>query len=74
MEQHRDLVDAGIIINEGADGNLVNGKPIANNIELAQRVTTNYTLRVTNRGGHSTLAGSQRHVASGDGRRGPPVV
>jgi len=55
MEQHRTLIDAAIVINEGGDGTLRNGKPIANNIELAQKVTTNYTLRATNRGGHSSV-------------------
>jgi acetylornithine deacetylase/succinyl-diaminopimelate desuccinylase-like protein len=55
VEQHRDLVDAGLVINEGADGTLRDGKPLANNIELAQKITTNYTLHVTNRGGHSSI-------------------
>ena len=64
MEQHRDLVDAGIVINEGADGTLRNGKPIANNIELAQKVTTNYTLRVTNRGGHSSVPRRDNAITS----------
>ncbi|MEO7220422.1 MAG: M20/M25/M40 family metallo-hydrolase [Gemmatimonadaceae bacterium] len=64
MEQHRDLVDAGIVINEGGDGTLRNGKPIANNIELAQKVTTNYTLRVTNRGGHSSVPRRDNAITS----------
>ena len=55
VEQHRNLVDAGLVINEGADGTLRDGKPLANNIELAQKITTNYTLHVTNRGGHSSV-------------------
>ncbi len=55
MEQHRALIDAGIVINEGGGGTLRDGKPIANNIELAQKVTTNFTVRVTNRGGHSSV-------------------
>lgn len=55
VEQHHELVDVGLVINEGADGTLRNGKPFANNIELAQKVTTNFTLHVTNRGGHSSV-------------------
>jgi acetylornithine deacetylase/succinyl-diaminopimelate desuccinylase-like protein len=55
VEQHRELVDAGLVLNEGADGTLRDGKPIANYIELAQKITTNYTLHVTNRGGHSSV-------------------
>ena len=63
-EQHRALVDAGMVINEGADGVLRNGKPLANNIELAQKITTNYTLHVTNRGGHSSLPRADNAITS----------
>ena len=63
-EQHRTLVDAGMVINEGADGVLRNGKPLANNIELAQKITTNYTLHVTNRGGHSSLPRADNAITS----------
>ncbi len=63
-EEHRNLVDAGIVINEGGDGTLRNGKPIANNIEVAQKITTNYTLHVTNRGGHSSLPRDDNAITS----------
>jgi acetylornithine deacetylase/succinyl-diaminopimelate desuccinylase-like protein len=55
VEQHPELVDADLVINEGADGVLRDGKPLANYVEFAQKVTTNYTLHVTNRGGHSSV-------------------
>lgn len=64
LKQHRDLVDAGIVINEGGDGTLRNGRPIANYIELAQKVTTNYTLHVTNRGGHSSVPRKDNAITS----------
>ena len=64
VENHRDLVDAGIVINEGADGTLRDGKPFTMNIELAQKVTTNYTLRVTNRGGHSSVPRADNAITS----------
>ena len=63
-EQHRALVDAGIVINEGGDGTLRNGKPIANNIELAQKITTNYTLKAVNRGGHSSVPRKDNAITS----------
>ena len=55
VENHRELVDAGILINEGGGGVLRDGKPLLNTIQLAQKITTNLTLRVTNRGGHSSV-------------------
>ena len=64
VENHRNLVDADILINEGADGTLRDGKPFTMNIELAQKVTTNYTLRVTNRGGHSSVPRADNAITS----------
>jgi acetylornithine deacetylase/succinyl-diaminopimelate desuccinylase-like protein len=64
MEQHPDLVDAGIVINEGGEGTLRDGKPIANFVELAQKVTANYMLRVTNRGGHSSVPRKDNAITS----------
>lgn len=64
VTNHRDLVDAGIVINEGGGGTLRDGKPVANYIELAQKITTNYTLRVTNRGGHSSLPREDNAITS----------
>ena len=63
-EQHRALVDAGLVINEGGGGTLRDGKPIANNIELAQKITTNYTLNVVNRGGHSSAPRKDNAITS----------
>jgi acetylornithine deacetylase/succinyl-diaminopimelate desuccinylase-like protein len=55
LENHRGLVDAGIVINEGAIGYARGGKYSMQTVEAAQKNTTNYTLRVTNRGGHSSV-------------------
>ncbi|MES2524850.1 MAG: M20/M25/M40 family metallo-hydrolase [Gemmatimonadota bacterium] len=63
-EQHRELVDAGIVINEGGEGVLRNGKPIANYIELAQKITTNYTIKAVNRGGHSSVPRKDNAITS----------
>ncbi len=55
VTNHRELVDVGLVINEGGGGVLRNGQPLFNTIQLAQKVTTNFTLHVTNRGGHSSV-------------------
>ena len=55
LKNHKDLVDAAIVINEGGGGTLRNGKPLFNSIQATEKVTTNFTLRATNRGGHSSV-------------------
>ncbi len=64
ITNHRRLVDADIVINEGGGGVLRNGKPLFNTIQLAQKITTNYTLRVTNRGGHSSVPRKDNAITS----------
>jgi len=48
-------VDGALIINEGGGGTLRNGKPLFNSVQATEKVTTNFTLRATNRGGHSSV-------------------
>ncbi len=51
----RALIDAGFALNEGAGGRLdANGKPIALNVEAGEKFPQDYTLEVTNPGGHSS--------------------
>jgi acetylornithine deacetylase/succinyl-diaminopimelate desuccinylase-like protein len=52
--QHKDLIDAEYAINEGGQGALVNGKPVANAIQAAEKVPVNFTLTAVNVGGHSS--------------------
>lgn len=55
IKNHPELVDAALVINEGGGGTLRDGKPLFNGIGAAEKVTTNLTLRATNRGGHSSV-------------------
>ena len=64
VTNHRELVDAGIVINEGGGGVLREGKPLFNTIQLAQKITTNFTLRATNRGGHSSVPRKDNAITS----------
>ena len=51
----RDLIDAAFAINEGGGGELdANGKPIFLGIQVGEKLSQNYTLEVTNPGGHSS--------------------
>jgi acetylornithine deacetylase/succinyl-diaminopimelate desuccinylase-like protein len=53
VEQHRDLIDAELAINEGGGGALINGKPVRMSIPHAEKIYQTYTLEVTDRGGNS---------------------
>jgi acetylornithine deacetylase/succinyl-diaminopimelate desuccinylase-like protein len=55
LKNHRELVDGALVINEGGGGTLRNGKPLFNSVQATEKVTTNITLRATNRGGHSSV-------------------
>jgi len=55
LENHRDLVDAAFVINEGGGGGLRAGQPVGNSVQAAEKVYQSYALEVTNRGGHSSL-------------------
>src|SRR5882672_1124408 len=53
LQQHRDLIDAELAINEGGGGALRNGRPFRLAVQLAEKVYQTYQLEVTDRGGHS---------------------
>lgn len=54
-EQKRDLIDAAFAVNEGGGGRLdASGKPQFLGIQVGEKLSQNYTLEVTNPGGHSS--------------------
>jgi len=53
--QPPELVDAGMILNEGGFGYLRTGKPQVNAIEATQKVVATFTVTAKNPGGHSSL-------------------
>jgi acetylornithine deacetylase/succinyl-diaminopimelate desuccinylase-like protein len=59
---HRELVDASVVLNEGAFGFIRNGKPAANTIEATQKVVGGFTVTSKNRGGHSSLPRSDNAI------------
>lgn len=55
LKSHRPLVDAEFALNEGADGLLDEaGKPVVLEIQAGEKVYQDFTLTVTNPGGHSS--------------------
>ena len=55
LKDHPDLVNAALVINEGGGGVTRSGKPLFNTVQATEKITTNFTLRATNRGGHSSV-------------------
>jgi acetylornithine deacetylase/succinyl-diaminopimelate desuccinylase-like protein len=53
LKNHRELIDADFALNEGGGGILVNGKRLSNNIGLAEKIYSDFTVEVLNKGGHS---------------------
>ena len=51
----RDLIDAAFAVNEGGGGMLdASGQPVFLGIQVGEKLSQNYTLEVTNPGGHSS--------------------
>ena len=55
LKNRRDLIDAEYCLNEGGWGDMVNGKHVANNVQVSEKYVANYRLEVKNKGGHSSL-------------------
>jgi len=56
IKTHRDLVDAEFVLNHDGGGiTLLHGKPLMMEVDATEKLYADYTLTVTNRGGHSSL-------------------
>jgi len=54
IKNHRNLVDAEFGLNEGGGGQSRGGKRLANRVQASEKVYVDFTLEVTNKGGHSS--------------------
>ncbi|UTP40649.1 M20/M25/M40 family metallo-hydrolase [Phenylobacterium sp. LH3H17] len=74
IANHKDLMDAEFVLNEGAGGRLdKDGKRVSLGIQAGEKVYQDYTLEVTNKGGHSSVPVRDNaiyHLASGLARLG----
>jgi len=55
VKNHRELIDADFALNEGGWGDMLNGKRVANNVQVSEKYVATYRLEVKNKGGHSSL-------------------
>jgi acetylornithine deacetylase/succinyl-diaminopimelate desuccinylase-like protein len=55
LANHRALVDAEFGLNEGGGGQARAGRKIVNRVQASEKIYEDFTLEVTNKGGHSSL-------------------
>ena len=55
IQNHRELVDSWMVLNEGGGGSLRDGKPFLNTIQATQKNVVNLKVTAKNRGGHSSV-------------------
>lgn len=55
IANHRDLIDSEFALNEGGWGEMINGKRVANYLQVAEKYVVNFRFEVRNKGGHSSL-------------------
>ena len=55
IKNHRNLIDAEFCLNEGGWGEIVDGKHVANYLQVSEKYVMNFRLEVHNKGGHSSL-------------------
>jgi acetylornithine deacetylase/succinyl-diaminopimelate desuccinylase-like protein len=55
IQNHRELVDAAYVVNEGGGGSLRDDKPFLNSLQATQKNSVNFTATAKNRGGHSSV-------------------
>jgi acetylornithine deacetylase/succinyl-diaminopimelate desuccinylase-like protein len=68
VKNHKDLIDAEFAINEGGGGTMRKGKYLTNEVQASEKVFQDFTLSVTNPGGHSSLPVKDNaiyHLAAG---------
>jgi len=55
VQHHKNLIDAEFALNEGGGGTLKDGKPFLQAVQATEKVFTDFTLTVKNKGGHSSV-------------------
>jgi acetylornithine deacetylase/succinyl-diaminopimelate desuccinylase-like protein len=55
LKNHRDLIDAELVLNEGGKGESTGGKKISNDLQVSEKYVVNFRFEVRNKGGHSSM-------------------
>src|SRR5690348_16976922 len=55
INNHRDLINAELALNEGGWGGSADGKRISNDLQVSEKYVINFRFEVRNKGGHSSI-------------------
>ncbi len=55
LRNHRDLIEAEYVLNEGGRGAIIDGKKVFNAVQVSEKIYQSFRIDVRNRGGHSSL-------------------
>jgi len=55
LNNHRELIDAELALNEGGWGEEVGNKKLSNDLQVSEKFVLNFRLEVRNKGGHSSM-------------------
>ena len=55
VQNHRELIDADLCLNEGGWGEMLDGKRISNDLQVSEKYVMNFSFEVRNKGGHSSM-------------------
>lgn len=62
LRNRPELVDAGLVINEGGGGRMKDGRYLQNGIQASEKSYMTFQLEVRNKGGHSSLPSSDNAI------------
>lgn len=55
LGNHRDLIEAEYVLNEGGRGAIIDGEKVFNAVQVSEKIYQSFRIDVRNRGGHSSL-------------------
>jgi acetylornithine deacetylase/succinyl-diaminopimelate desuccinylase-like protein len=62
LKNRRDLVDAGLVLNEGGGGRMRDGEYLFNGIQASEKSYMTFALEARDKGGHSSLPGKNNPI------------
>jgi len=62
LQNHRELVEAALVLNEGGGGRMRKGKYLANTLQASEKTYMSYGLELHDPGGHSSLPRTENPI------------
>lgn len=62
LKNHRELIEAEYVLNEGGRGAIIDGRKVFNSIQVSEKVYQSYRIEVRSSGGHSSRPGDSNAI------------